>query len=87
MGLIKWTYTDFIDLSAGDSYVLEMMKVARQYQLLPLFSKCEQTLITSVNVRNCIRFYQSAEEIGASCLHQHCTELLVAHWVRMEDDL
>ncbi|KAG1657884.1 Rabankyrin-5 [Nymphon striatum] len=80
LGLLKWIYTDEVDLSAGEVFVLEMMKVAKEYQLHPLFRKCEQNLIMVVNVRNCIRFYQTADEVDAMKLHQHCSELIAMYW-------
>lgn len=34
-----------------------------------------------VNVRNCIRFYQTAEELSASTLMNYCAEIIASHWV------
>lgn len=34
-----------------------------------------------VNVRNCIRFYQTAEELNASTLVNYCAEIIASHWV------
>jgi len=34
-----------------------------------------------VNVRNCIRFYQTAEELNASTLLNYCAEIIASHWV------
>lgn len=34
-----------------------------------------------VNVRNCIRFYQTAEELNASTLMNYCAEIIASHWV------
>lgn len=34
-----------------------------------------------VNVRNCIRFYQTAEELSASTLLNYCAEIIASHWV------
>jgi len=38
--------------------------------------------MVSVNVRNCIRYYQTAEEIGAVLLRDYCSQLISSHWVR-----
>uniref|UniRef100_A0A8C0GXG9 Ankyrin repeat and FYVE domain containing 1 n=1 Tax=Chelonoidis abingdonii TaxID=106734 RepID=A0A8C0GXG9_CHEAB len=40
-----------------------------------------------VNVRNCIRFYQTAEELNASTLLNYCAEIIASHWddLRKED--
>lgn len=37
--------------------------------------------MSSVNVRNCIRFYQTAEELSASTLMNYCGEIIASHWV------
>lgn len=34
-----------------------------------------------VNVRNCIRFYQTAEELNANTLMNYCAEIIASHWV------
>lgn len=37
--------------------------------------------MSSVNVRNCIRFYQTAEELSANTLMNYCGEIIASHWV------
>ena len=36
-----------------------------------------------VNMKNCIKFYQTAEEMNAELLKNHCSELISNHWVRL----
>ena len=43
--------------------------------------------MSSVTVRNCIKFYQTAEDINAELLKQHCSELISNHWVRFYQDI
>jgi hypothetical protein len=38
-------------------------------------------LMSFVNMKNCIRFFQTAEEISADLLKDHCSELISNHWV------
>ena len=40
--------------------------------------------MSSVTVRNCIKLYQTAEEISAELLKHHCSELISNHWVRIK---
>lgn len=82
-GLLKWLYTDLVDLSHGDTFALQLMKSAANFKLHGLVHKCEQALIASVAVRNCVKFYSSADEISAMDLKEHCSALISAHW----DDL
>jgi hypothetical protein len=42
---------------------------------------CERALMAAVDVRNCIKFYTTADEIGALELKDHCSQLISAHWV------
>ncbi|PZC83492.1 hypothetical protein B5X24_HaOG207475 [Helicoverpa armigera] len=81
--LLKWLYTDVVDLSRGDSFALQLMKSAASFKLHGLVGKCEQALIASVGVRSCVKFYSAADEIGAAALKEHCSGLISAHW----DDL
>lgn len=45
------------------------------------FYRCENGLMSFVNMKNCIRFFQTAEEISADLLKDHCSELISNHWV------
>ncbi|XP_067130283.1 rabankyrin-5 [Centruroides vittatus] len=78
--LLKWVYTDQVDLSRPDSSILELMKVAKRFLLDSLIERCEKALMSSVNVTNCVKFYQTADEIGAEALKNHCSELISNHW-------
>lgn len=49
--LLKWLYTDVVDLSRGDTFALQLMKSAASFKLHGLVGKCEQALIASVGVR------------------------------------
>lgn len=51
LALLKWLYTDLVDLSRGESFALKLMKSAASFKLYGLVGKCEQALITSVGVR------------------------------------
>ena len=44
--------------------------------------RCEVNLISTINVRNCLKFYKVAEEIGAQVLQTHCSQLISTHWVK-----
>ena len=37
--------------------------------------------MAAVDVTNCIRFYTTADEIGALELKAHCSQLISTHWV------
>lgn len=40
-------------------------------------------LMSSVSVSNCIKFYQTAEDIGAEGLRKYCEEIITSHWVKI----
>ena len=44
-------------------------------------ARCEKMLMSSVSVSNCIKFYQTAEDIGAKDLQKYCAEIISNHWV------
>ncbi|XP_026813922.1 rabankyrin-5-like [Rhopalosiphum maidis] len=78
--LLKWIYTDQVDFSKGDGFILSLMKTADTFVLDDLVNKCEKALMASVNVKNCVKFYTTADEIGAHTLKEHCSSLISAHW-------
>lgn len=47
-------------------------------------TRCEKMLMSSVSVSNCIKFYQTAEDIGAKDLQKYCAEIISNHWVCSE---
>lgn len=57
-----------------------VLKASKKFNLEPLVEICEQNLITSVNVKNCVKFYQLADEIGVENLRNHCSELISSYW-------
>lgn len=81
--ILLWLYTDSIDFSRGDELTLSLMRTAYEFKLPALVERCEHTLINSVNVRTCVKFYSVADDIGANTLKEHCSGLISAHW----DDL
>ncbi|KAI8782408.1 rabankyrin-5 isoform X2 [Biomphalaria glabrata] len=78
--LIRWIYTDEINIQAQDSFLLQLLRAATKYKLEELRNRCENGLITFVNMKNCIKFYQTAEEMQAEVLKKHCSELISNHW-------
>lgn len=81
--MLRWVYTDELELNEDDVFLTELMKLANRFHLQPLRERCEKGVMSLVNVRNCIRFYQTAEELNASTLMNYCAEIIASHW----DDL
>lgn len=79
--LLKWIYTGSVE---KDNLSLELMRAASSFQLQELTEQCERFLIGIVDLRDCVRFYTAAEELGVKKLRDHCSSLISAHWVRME---
>ncbi|XP_041349199.1 rabankyrin-5-like [Gigantopelta aegis] len=78
--LLRWVYTDEIDIRAEDTFLLELLRAATRFKLEALRRRCENGLMSFVNMKNCIRFYQTAEEMSAEILKNHCSELISNHW-------
>ncbi|XP_076210885.1 rabankyrin-5 isoform X1 [Aptenodytes patagonicus] len=87
MAMLRWIYTDELELREDDIFLTELMKLANKFQLQLLRERCEKGVMSLVNVRNCIRFYQTAEELNASTLLNYCAEIIASHWddLRKED--
>ncbi|XP_040039032.2 rabankyrin-5 [Gasterosteus aculeatus] len=87
MAMLRWAYTDELELAEDDAFLIDLMKLANRFQLQLLRERCEKGVMSSVNVRNCIRFYQTAEELNATTLMNYCGEIIASHWddLRKED--
>uniref|UniRef100_A0A8C7BGU5 Rabankyrin-5 n=1 Tax=Neovison vison TaxID=452646 RepID=A0A8C7BGU5_NEOVI len=85
--MLRWVYTDELEFREDDAFLTELMKLANRFQLQLLRERCEKSVMSLVNVRNCIRFYQTAEELGAGTLMNYCAEIIASHWddLRKED--
>ena len=79
--LIKWVYTDEIVEKQNEDFLLTLMKIAKRFELNELIEQCELALISAITVRNCLKFYKIADEINATVLLTHCTQLISTHWV------
>uniref|UniRef100_A0A8B9LR24 Ankyrin repeat and FYVE domain containing 1 n=1 Tax=Astyanax mexicanus TaxID=7994 RepID=A0A8B9LR24_ASTMX len=87
MAMLRWAYTDELEMNEDDTFLIDLMKLANRFQLQLLRERCEKGVMSSVNVRNCIRFYQTAEELDATTLMNYCGEIIASHWddLRKED--
>jgi len=85
--LLAWVYTDQLHLAGGeegDRFTLALMAAASGFGLSPLVDRCEQGLMSSVSVSNCIGFYATAHEIGADRLASHCSQLISSNWAQFQ---
>ncbi|TSY98082.1 Rabankyrin-5 [Bagarius yarrelli] len=81
LAMLRWAYTDDLELCEDDTFLIDLMKLANRFQLYLLRERCEKGVMSSVNVRNCIRFYQTAEELDATTLMNYCGEIIASHWL------
>ncbi|XP_052269001.1 rabankyrin-5-like isoform X3 [Dreissena polymorpha] len=78
--LMKWVYTDDINIESDSGFLLDLLRAATRFKLEHLRQRCENGLMSYVNMKNCIQFYQTAEEMNAVLLKSHCSELISNHW-------
>ncbi|KAK3869346.1 hypothetical protein Pcinc_025330 [Petrolisthes cinctipes] len=78
--VLRWVYTDHISLPTDHTFTLSLMRAAASFSLGPLMKRCEKALMGWVTVRNCVRLYTTADEIGAESLRDHCSTLISTHW-------
>ncbi|EDO39873.1 predicted protein, partial [Nematostella vectensis] len=78
--LMKWVYTDKAQIPKEESFLINLVHASNKYRLKDLRLRCEKILMSSVTVSNCIKFYQTAEDIGAKELQKYCAEIISNHW-------
>ncbi|XP_012273711.1 rabankyrin-5 [Orussus abietinus] len=75
--LLEWIYTSKVH----EKYLtLELMKAASTFQLSELVELCENYLIGTVSLRDCVSLYTAANEMNAERMRDHCSSLISAHW-------
>ena len=53
----KWVYTNRVDFDGkDDGFVLSLMRKAKEFGLPDLMATCQESLLASVQVHNCIRY-------------------------------
>uniref|UniRef100_A0AAZ3P4Q1 FYVE-type domain-containing protein n=1 Tax=Oncorhynchus tshawytscha TaxID=74940 RepID=A0AAZ3P4Q1_ONCTS len=69
-----------------DTFISRLLEIVAELYQQDQY-RCEKGVMSSVNVRNCIRFYQTAEELDATTLMNYCGEIIASHWddLRKED--
>ncbi|XP_066603546.1 rabankyrin-5 [Prorops nasuta] len=75
--VLKWIYTGKI---SQEHLTLELMKSAAVFQLKELVDQCEQYLIGTVTLKDCIPLYAVAEKLDIQKLRDHCSSLISSHW-------
>ncbi|KAL1453780.1 hypothetical protein WDU94_010093 [Cyamophila willieti] len=78
--IVKYIYTDQIDLSSPEEVQLQLMRTGHRLNLIALVEKCESSLILVTSVRNCVSFYMTAEEVSAGSLKHHASSLISTYW-------
>ncbi|XP_014670719.1 PREDICTED: rabankyrin-5-like [Priapulus caudatus] len=78
--MMNWVYTDKVDLQGDEDFILNLMQAASKFQLKCLIHKCENALMRLVKVGNCIKYFQTADSLGASALKNHCSQLISLYW-------
>ncbi|XP_047363247.1 rabankyrin-5 isoform X1 [Vespa velutina] len=81
--LLKWIYTGKI---SQENLTLDLMRAASSFQLSELVEQCEKYLIGVVGLKDCVRLYVAAEELGVQKLRDHCSSLISAHWEDLTGD-
>ena len=84
-----YTVNHYYDVKTLNMYLNRIIMENVFIQIFAHFNKsltsidfrCENGLMSFVNMKNCITFYQTALEIGAELLKGHCSELISNHWV------
>lgn len=86
VAIIKWVYTNQVQLPQDEAFVMETLVGAEKYKLIELKEKCEQVLTAYVSVRNCLKLYQLSEEQHANQLKSYCLQVISNHWADLDTE-
>ncbi|CDW55850.1 BTB domain containing protein [Trichuris trichiura] len=76
--LLKWVYTDEVDVKLGDWVILDLMHAAKRFKLHQLIQRCERLLISTLNVNNFVKFYKCAMDLNAEKLLETTSHYIVS---------
>ncbi|ESO10246.1 hypothetical protein HELRODRAFT_168136 [Helobdella robusta] len=82
--VVKWTYTDEVEWYTDEKeedFLLNLLRAAHQFYLLPLKNSCEQRLISYSGSNNCLRYYQVADDVEALALKNYSAQIISNYWV------
>ena len=82
MAMLNWLYTDLVP-QLEENHVIELMHMAKEFQLLDLSRRTEDALKPMVTRHNCVKFYQLAEEIESKSLIDYTGEIVSQHWEQL----
>ncbi|XP_065197269.1 rabankyrin-5-like [Sycon ciliatum] len=82
--LMRWVYTDRLELPPRIDFVLQLLTAAAKYRLTSLLNKCENGLVSMVTVKNCVRLFQVANDTNAKDLRKYCLEMITNHWDELD---
>ncbi|ESO85970.1 hypothetical protein LOTGIDRAFT_167463, partial [Lottia gigantea] len=77
MAVLKWIYTDDIDIeNVSVDFLMELLKVSSKYHLETLFTRSQKILITRITTENSQKLYRLANELPSTTLKNHCLEYM-----------
>ncbi|KJE96925.1 hypothetical protein CAOG_007172 [Capsaspora owczarzaki ATCC 30864] len=82
--LLKWVYTDRVDIRPDINFTIEVMRAAHRFRLEPLKIRCEHALMALANVSNCTSLFRYADEAGAQDLRRTCLQLILTYWTQID---
>ncbi|KAI6182264.1 hypothetical protein M3Y97_00361300 [Aphelenchoides bicaudatus] len=85
--ILKWIYTDKLEEDKwGVLFLMEVLKVAHRIELNELTKRCENAIITQLEVSNCIKIYEEAGKLRLQRLTNACADFISASWALFEPE-
>uniref|UniRef100_A0A158R5E8 ANK_REP_REGION domain-containing protein n=1 Tax=Syphacia muris TaxID=451379 RepID=A0A158R5E8_9BILA len=85
--IIKWMYTDLLEGHLGDSLLIDVLSASNKYKLVDLQQRCEMTLISRLDISNCVSLYQISDSKNLEQLKEACNQLFSIRWNDFTPDL
>ncbi|KAI6179468.1 hypothetical protein M3Y98_00613900 [Aphelenchoides besseyi] len=82
--ILKWMYSGVLEDQWGETFLLDVMKGAAIFRLSGLAKRCEEMLITRIDVENSIKLYQAAESLEFVSLRDACAKFIANSWSQFD---
>ncbi|CAI2294681.1 unnamed protein product [Caenorhabditis sp. 36 PRJEB53466] len=81
--VIRWMYTDEIDLKMSDGELLKVCEVSCAFKLDQLQTVCVCQLSGRLNVENCVQIYEFADKQNLKQLSTACGSMIAGSWSQL----
>ena len=72
-----YIYFEPLELNENESLIFELLHIARKYDVLKLELMCEEVLMETLNISNCVYRLLSTQDLNLKKFKENCLNFIV----------